>query len=98
MIYSRMGAGSTRAVSRPSRVTSARWSTKPIWISYSLLFAEEEVQGPAGADRIEQGRESRGWGPGGRGAPAAPERVPRGQPAADLPHRHRPGHRAGAAG
>jgi hypothetical protein len=62
--------------------------------SRSLLFTEEEIQRPAGADGVEQGLEFRRWGPGGPGAPAAPEQVPRGQPAADLAHRHRPRHRA----
>src|SRR4051794_35493916 len=61
----------------------------------SLLFAEEQVKRPTGADRVEQGLEFRRWGLAGPGAPATSEQVPRGQPAPDSSYRHRPRHRGG---
>src|ERR687886_741013 len=66
------------------------------WTTRGLLLAEEEVQGPAGADRVEQSLEFGRWGSGGPRASAAPEQVPWGQPAADLAHRHWPRHWVGA--
>jgi hypothetical protein len=63
-----------------------------------LLFAEEQVKGPTGADGVEQGLEFRGRRPGGPGLPAPPEEVPRSQPPPDLADRHGPGHEAPALG